>query len=245
MISVDIQHLVRAGPGSFQLDLQIDSSARRIALFGPSGSGKTLTMQAIAGLFRPESGHLRIGEETLFDSGRGIFVDARKRRLGYVQQDYALFPHLTVAQNIAFGLKRGWRNPGAVPLPPAASHWVEAFSLAPVLQSYPAELSGGQKQRVAMARALSVAPRLLLLDEPLSALDADLRKTMRRELVSLQRGLDVPTILITHDPEDALLLADRVFYVREGRIVKEGEPAALLDAQSSTPSITLEALKMA
>ncbi|MBF6617038.1 MAG: ATP-binding cassette domain-containing protein [Candidimonas sp.] len=245
MMRIHVTKSLRAGNREFLLDVHLDASARRIALVGPSGSGKSLTLRAIAGLLRPDAGMVSIGDKVLFDAAQGIALTPRDRRLGYLQQDYGLFPHLTVAQNIEFGLKPGWRNSPRSTVGPAARRWVEAFGLQGVLESYPAEISGGQQQRVALARALAVQPRLLLLDEPLSALDAGLRKAMRAELAAVQMGLDIPSILITHDPEDARVLADRVFEIEDGRIVRESSRDEYALHQSSTPSITLDALKMA
>ncbi|MGB6242539.1 MAG: ATP-binding cassette domain-containing protein [Castellaniella sp.] len=231
---VDIRCRV-GGPDGFLLQPVWQTDGRRVALFGPSGSGKSLTMQAIAGLLRPDAGRIVVDGRVLFDHAAGIDVPPRARRLAYLFQDYALFPHLTVRQNIGFGLQRGWLNwhgwgrpaaDGGVgrwlrrrDLPPAAMRWVRAFHLGGLLDRYPAELSGGQRQRVALARALSTDPGLLLLDEPLSALDADLRTQMRGELLQLQRDIDIPTILITHDPADVQALADQVFQIAEGRIL--------------------------
>lgn len=245
MIDVNIKRRVFSGKREFVLDVQLQSKARRIALFGPSGSGKTLTVQAISGLMRPESGHIRVNGFTLYDAQLAVFLPPQDRKLGYLQQDYGLFPHLTVEQNIGFGLKKGLFNPRRHGLPSTARRWVDAFELQSVLQSYPREISGGQKQRTALARALSVEPRLLLLDEPLSALDAGLRHKMREELAALQAKLQIPTILITHDPEDAVVLADEVHQIRDGRIVGSCHPSELLRHQSSTPSMTLDALKIA
>lgn len=245
MISMNIVRRVFSGKREFTLDVQLQSKARRIALFGPSGSGKTLTVQAISGLMRPDNGHIQVGEVTLYDEQQGVFLPPQERKLGYLQQDYGLFPHLTVEQNIGFGLKRGLLNPRRHRLPAQAQRWVKAFELDSVLQSYPREISGGQKQRTALARALSVEPRLLLLDEPLSALDAGLRQKMREELAALQVKLQIPTVLITHDPEDVIMLADEVHLVRDGRIVGVCHPSEVWHHQSSTPSMTLDALKIA
>ncbi|NYT38558.1 ATP-binding cassette domain-containing protein [Allopusillimonas soli] len=254
MISLDIHRRVEAGTRAFDLDVSLSSQARRIALFGPSGAGKSLTIRAIAGLLRLDRGCIVVNGVTLYDSDRGIALSPQARRLGYLQQDYGLFPHLTVIQNIAFGLTRGWLNPRGRRLPEVARRWVDAFDLDAILNSYPSEISGGQKQRVALARALSVEPRLLLLDEPLAALDAGLRVRMREELAALQSRLDIPTILITHDPQDAVMLADQVFRIRDGRIEGDCTPQGLMAAQnatispsgqSMTPSMTLDALKIA
>jgi molybdate transport system ATP-binding protein len=224
MIHLNIKRRMMAGTRQFDLDIHVDAGVRRIALIGRSGSGKTLTVQAIAGLMRPDSGRIQVSGTTFYDSHQGIFLAPQLRRVGYLQQDYGLFPHLTVAQNVSFGLKTGWLNPRRSFLPEPGRHWIEAFELDGIVDSYPAEISGGQKQRVALARALAVQPALLVLDEPLSALDADLRKKMRAELADLQARLDIPTILITHDADDALVLADRIYQVQDGQIVDEYDP---------------------
>lgn len=217
-IHIQIARRMVSGDRHFQLDAAFTSSSKRIALFGPSGAGKSLTLRAVAGLLRPDAGRIEINGRVLFDSQAGICLPAQARRVAYLFQDYALFPHLTVAQNIAFGLRRGWRNPPRREVGPEAKRWVDAFELGAIVGSYPGEISGGQKQRVALARALMLQPDILLLDEPFSALDAHLRGRMRQELSTLQRQLDVPMLLITHDPADVDALADEVFEVRDGKV---------------------------
>lgn len=217
-IHIQIARRMVSGDRHFQLDAAFTSSSKRIALFGPSGAGKSLTLRAVAGLLRPDAGRIEINGRVLFDSQAGICLPAQARRVAYLFQDYALFPHLTVAQNIAFGLRRGWRNPPRREVGPEARRWVDAFELGAIVGSYPGEISGGQKQRVALARALMLQPDILLLDEPFSALDAYLRGRMRQELSALQRQLDVPMLLITHDPADVDALADEVFEVRDGKV---------------------------
>ncbi|AZG12391.1 MULTISPECIES: ATP-binding cassette domain-containing protein [Cupriavidus] len=206
----------------FALDIAFASDSRRVALFGPSGAGKSLTLRAIAGLMAPDSGRIVLNGRTLFDSDAGVDLRPQDRRVAYLFQDYALFPHLTVAQNIAFGLRRGWRNPARRALPPEAARWVDAFGLRDIVGQYPAQISGGQKQRVALARALAARPDILLLDEPFSALDPALRIRMRQELRALQESLDVPMLMISHDPEDVDVLGDHVLEIREGRIHASG-----------------------
>ncbi|WP_019448637.1 ATP-binding cassette domain-containing protein [Cupriavidus sp. BIS7] len=206
----------------FGLDIAFESDSHRIALFGPSGAGKSLTLRAIAGLLAPDSGRIVLNGRTLFDSESGIDVRPQERRVAYLFQDYALFPHLTVAQNIAFGLSRGWRNPTRRALPPEAARWIDAFGLREIVNQYPAQISGGQKQRVALARALVTSPDIVLLDEPFSALDPALRTRMREELRSLQESLDVPMVVISHDPQDVEILGDHVLEIREGRIYGSG-----------------------
>ena len=222
-LSVDIECRV-GGDGGFLLRPRWQTDARRVALFGPSGAGKSLTMQAIAGLLRPDRGHIEVAGRVLFDSASGMDVPPRDRRLAYLFQDYALFPHLTVRQNIGFGLQRGWLNVHSRRLPEPALRWVRAFGLEALLDRLPSALSGGQRQRVALARALSTDPGLLLLDEPLSALDAGLRVHMRTELAQLQRDIDIPTVLITHDPADVHALADEVFHIAHGEIQGPARP---------------------
>ena len=195
---------------SFGLDIALRSDARRLAVVGPSGSGKSLTLQLLAGLLKPDGGHIRVNGGTWFDER--INLPAQKRRVGLLFQDYALFPHLTVAQNIDFGLARGLSNPSKRPSE-KARYWLER-----VAGHYPQQISGGQKQRTALARALITEPELLLLDEPFSALDADLRTHTRNEVLQIQQASGIPMILITHDKADAEVLADEVWTMEAGRL---------------------------
>ncbi|CAB3696380.1 Molybdenum import ATP-binding protein ModC [Achromobacter deleyi] len=225
MMSVDlrIRKQMVSGDRHFSLDVAFSSASKRIALFGPSGAGKSLTLRAVAGLLRPDAGRIAVNGRVLFDADARINVAPQARRVAYLFQDYALFPHLTVAQNIAFGSRRGWLNPPRRAVSDEARRWVDAFELGAIVGSYPNEISGGQKQRVALARALMLKPDILLLDEPFSALDSQLRGKMRQELNALQRQLDVPMLLITHDPADVDALADEVFEVREGKVRRRDE----------------------
>jgi molybdate transport system ATP-binding protein len=219
-VSVDLQihKQLRAGDRIFDLDIALASDSQRIVLYGPSGSGKSLTLKAIAGLIRPDRGHIRVRGRTLFDSAEGIDVRVQERNVAYLFQDYALFPHLTVAQNIAFGLSRGSCNPRRPAGHPAVLRWLQAFELQAIAHSHPAQISGGQRQRVALARALVAEPEMLLLDEPFSALDLSLRQRMRQELAELQTHLQVPMLLITHDPADVEALGQTVFELRDGQL---------------------------
>jgi molybdate transport system ATP-binding protein len=214
LLDLDIRRKLSAGTQTFQLDVRLKTDSQRIVILGPSGSGKSLTLKAIAGLLRPDSGHIRIDGHELFDAARGVDLAPQGRELAYVFQDYALFPHLTVRQNIAFPLAGGWFNPRRRDRHAQADYWCDAFQLGHVADQYPDELSGGQKQRTALARALVTRPRALLLDEPFAALDRDLRALMREELKELQQRLRVPMVLITHDPEDAEVFGDHVLDLR-------------------------------
>lgn len=210
---------LRHGDRRFDMHIGCRSDARKLVLFGPSGAGKTLTLQMIAGLLQPDSGHAIIDGETLFDSASAVDLSPQARRMALMFQDYALFPHLTVRQNIAFALRTGWRNPSRDASHAAVERWLQAFSLKAVDQLYPHQLSGGQKQRTALARALVAEPRALLLDEPFAALDKALRNSLRMELAQLQAELKIPMLMITHDEDDIANLADEVVHVAAGQVV--------------------------
>ena len=216
---VQLQRRLRHGAQTFQLHVAFALAQPHMALVGPSGAGKTQTLKLIAGMARPDAGRVAIGGRVLHDSAAGIALPARERRLGYVFQDYALFPHLTVRQNIGFALRRGWFNPARGADAPQVDRWVRAFHLQAIVDHYPHQISGGQRQRTALARALVTEPDALLLDEPFAALDRPLRQALRRELLDLRADVAVPTLLITHDDEDAELLADAVVPLQAGRVV--------------------------
>ena len=218
-LDLDIGKTLQAGPRRFELRVRLRSDSQRIVILGASGSGKSLMLKAIAGLIRPDQGHIRLAGRTLYERAARIDLAPRARQLAYLFQDYALFPHLSVRQNIAFGLRRGWFNPPARVTGEKVEHWLEVFGLREVAHQFPAELSGGQRQRTALARALVAEPRALLLDEPFAALDPGLRRRMRGELDELQRRLQVPMVLITHDPEDAERLGDEVLTMRNGTLL--------------------------
>ncbi|GAB7526551.1 ATP-binding cassette domain-containing protein [Paraburkholderia sp. 2C] len=223
-LTVDIRKTLTSAERRFTLDVSFTTTSQRVVLFGPSGAGKSLTLQAIAGLLRPDEGTIALNGDTLFDSARGIDQTPQTRKLAYLFQDYALFPHLNVRQNIAFGLHGGWINPRRRVAHAELDHWLDALDLKSVAGNHPAQLSGGQKQRVALARALVARPRLLLLDEPFSALDGALRERMRRELSDLQTRLDIPTLLITHDPDDVAFFGDQVVQIYDGGVRKAPQP---------------------
>lgn len=223
-LDLDLRKTLRSGQRTFELNVRVRSTSQRIVLLGPSGSGKSQTLKAIAGLMRPDAGHVRLNGVTLFDAAAGVNLKPQQRNVAYLFQNYALFPHLNVRQNIAFGLKRGWLNPRASEHHAAVETWLDLLQLRAIADQLPGELSGGQQQRVALARALVARPTALLLDEPFAALDADLRKVMRAQLDAVQRRLQVPMILITHDPADADIFGDEVLHLRDGHLVQGVPP---------------------
>lgn len=213
---VDLRRRLTHGQRSFDLQVRFVSHARRLVLFGPSGAGKSQTLQMVAGLAEPDAGHVRLLGADL------TRLPARQRRLGFVFQDYALFPHLNVAQNIAFGLRKGWRNAGRGAAEAAVAHWLSVFQLDAVARLHPEQISGGQRQRTALARALAAEPSALLLDEPFAALDAALRARLRDELADLLARLALPLILISHDDADVRQFGDDVVELRDGRVAGSG-----------------------
>ncbi len=208
---------------TFRLELSLEVGST-VALVGPSGAGKSTVLNTIAGLVKPASGRISCDEEIWFDADRGVFVRPEDRRVGLVFQDYALFPHLTVRQNIEYAR----RHP--------ADEYLERFQIGHLQEARPGALSGGERQRVALARALARDPEILLLDEPLSALDAHTKVDVRAELQELLAGLEIPTLLVTHDFEDAAALADQVGVIVEGRLRQTGTPADLV-AQPADPFV--------
>ncbi|MFM0381491.1 ATP-binding cassette domain-containing protein [Paraburkholderia strydomiana] len=217
-LEVDIHKTFVSAERRFALDVAFTATTQRVVLFGPSGAGKSLTLQAIAGLLRPDGGKITLHGNALFDSKLNVDLKPQARKVAYLFQDYALFPHLNVRQNIGFGLQRGWFNPRARSSHAQIGYWLDALELCGVAGNYPAQLSGGQKQRVALARALVAQPQLLLLDEPFSALDSTLRQRMRLELSDLQTRLDIPMVLITHDPDDVAAFGDQVVQISDGGV---------------------------
>ncbi len=204
---------------------------RFYTLLGPSGCGKTTTLRCIAGLERPEGGTIRLGDRVL--SGKGRFVPPYARDIGMVFQSYAIWPHMSVFQNVAFPLEVARPKPSSTEIKKAVGEALVLVGLEGLEERPAPQLSGGQQQRLALARALVRRPRLLLLDEPLSNLDAKLRERMRIELRELQRRLGITTVYVTHDQGEALFLSHRVAVMQEGRIVQEGSPREIYGQPAS------------
>jgi molybdate transport system ATP-binding protein len=200
---------------SFTLELSLDVEGT-VALIGPSGAGKTSVLNAIAGLAKPSRGRIALGAETWFDSGEGLFRRPDERRVGLVFQEYALFPHMNVRENITYAGKD------------RADEYLERFRISHLAEARTTELSGGERQRVALARALARDPGVLLLDEPLAALDANTRVAVRGELQELLREFGLPTLLVTHDFEDAASLADRIGVLVDGKLRQFGSPQQMV-----------------
>lgn len=215
-LKLDIQKTLYSVKHSFQLRIKFTSDSKRIVVFGPSGSGKSMLLRNIAGLMTPDRGYIRVAHRTLFDAEKNINLKPQQRNLAYLFQNYSLFPHLTVQQNVSFALTKGLLNPRQKVRYPEVVKWLEIFELSTLINHYPHQLSGGQQQRTALARALVTNPEVLLLDEPFSALDQTLRKKMRREISELQQQLDIPIILITHDIEDVELFGEHILNLHQG-----------------------------
>jgi molybdate transport system ATP-binding protein len=212
--------------GNFDLDIALRAAPGEvIALLGPNGAGKTTALRVLAGLTPLSAGHIRLGGNTLDDPAQGVFAPANHRPIGVVFQDYLLFPHLSALDNVGFGPRsRGATRARSREI---ARSWLARVGLDGHGNARPRQLSGGQAQRVALARALAPDPRLLLLDEPLAALDAGTRQDVRAQLARHLAEHAGATLLVTHDPLDAMILADRIIVIEHGRIVQQGAPAEI------------------
>ena len=223
---------VRVELGQLNLAIELTAGdAETVVVLGPNGAGKTTLLRALAGLVPLDAGHVVLDDVVLDDPAAGTWVPTEQRRIGYVFQDYVLFPHLSALDNVAFGLRA--RGVARRTARATALGWLERLGLGDHARLRPAALSGGQAQRVALARALALEPRLLLLDEPLAALDATVRAETRRELRHQLREFHGARLLVTHDPVDALALGDRVVVVENGAVVQSGAPAELREAPRS------------
>ena len=224
MVLLTLEHVTKrfeAGGAPAVDDLSLAVARGQIlGLLGPSGCGKTTTLRLIAGFETPDAGRITIAGRTIADARAGVHVEPEARGVGIVFQDYALFPHLTVGENVAFGLPRTARGE-------RVGQILDLVGLADLTDRYPHELSGGQQQRVAVARALAPAPAVILLDEPFSNLDADLRAQMRDEVEKILRSTGTTAIFVTHDQEEAFTIADQVGVLDRGRLEQLGPPEAI------------------
>ncbi|MEW6584014.1 MAG: ATP-binding cassette domain-containing protein [Nitrospirota bacterium] len=215
-----LSHSLFTKVNGFTLEIAWEMENELVVLFGFSGAGKSMTLNLLAGLMRAERGFIRLGGSILFDSSCNIFVPPQKRAIGYVFQDLALFPHMTVRQNISygtFGLRGDERRE-------RVQEMIDMLHLERIAEKYPSEISGGQKQRTALARVLVRRPELLLLDEPFTALDISLRLEMQRLLTELRTRFSIPVILVTHDLYEAYTMADRIIVYAEGSVAQTGSP---------------------
>ena len=223
---------------AFTLDVEFETAAGVTVLYGPSGSGKTLTLDTMAGFAKPAEGRITVGDQVLFDAARGVNLPPRDRHCGYVFQNYALFPHRTLRQNLEFAAER---------LPRLERHrrvneTIEAFRLGELSGRKPHELSGGQKQRGSIARALLAAPRLLLLDEPAQGLDLPLRQELYALLRQVRVDFGTPILMVTHDLDECFELGDVMLILHEGKLVQTGSPRQIADQPASLKVAELLAL---
>jgi len=219
--------------GEFQADVTFEvRNGECVALVGPTGCGKTTTLRMIAGLEMPDSGRVVMDEVTLVDREQGICLAPQQRRMGVVFQDYALFPHMSVLQNVVYGASAQKQGKHRAQI--AARRALATVGLEGLHRQRPSQLSGGQQQRAALARAIASGPRALLLDEPMSALDARTRRQVRGELRQLIARLGIQTIIVTHDPVDALTLGDAICVMDNGRVVQQGDRKELLSRPRSS-----------
>jgi molybdate transport system ATP-binding protein len=212
--------------GSFNLDVAFSAGDGITILFGPSGSGKTTTLRSIAGIVTPDSGRISVGEEVYFDSAKGLNLSIQKRRVGYLFQDYALFPHMTAQQNVAYGMKDNGAHSGS--RMGRAKAMLALFKIENLSGRYPHNMSGGEQQRTALARALASDPAVVLLDEPLSAVDTETRLVLFDELVMAQERVRIPFIYVTHNTAEAKRLGNQVILLQEGIVKLTGKPAEVL-----------------
>jgi molybdate transport system ATP-binding protein len=214
--------------GNFLLGIDLDITGQVIGIFGSSGAGKTSLIEIIAGLRKPSSGFIAINDQVLMDSTAQTFLPPEQRHVGYVPQDLALFPHLTVRQNLLYG-HNALTNSSGIHL----AHVAEILEIAPLFDRNIGELSGGQKQRVAFARALLSSPRLLLMDEPLASLDQDLKQKIIPYLQRIRDEFKIPMLYVSHSPDEVAALCDQVLVLREGKVLRTSTPSEIFEASTS------------
>ncbi|WP_457626128.1 ATP-binding cassette domain-containing protein [Persephonella sp.] len=214
---IKLKKKLKGAEGSFLLDIDIQAEENCfLSIFGRSGSGKTSILRMISGLMEPDEGLIEVKGTVWYDSKKGINLPPQKRKVGFVFQDYALFPNMTVEENIRFGMEKDDKE--------LLEKLLELTELKNLRSRKPATLSGGQRQRVALARAVARRPDILLLDEPLSALDIDMRRKLQEELIRIHREFSLTTFMISHDFSEVFRLSDKVFVIDNGKVIKEGRP---------------------
>jgi molybdate transport system ATP-binding protein len=220
MLYIDIQHAMMTAQGPSELNIQTEiEEGELLCLFGPSGSGKTTLLRILAGLVKPDQGRIVFGDTVWFDSNKRICLQPQQRHVGFMFQDYALFPNMTVEGNIRYAQQK--KEPEAV------AEMLDLFELTALAGRKPHQLSGGQKQRVALARALASKPRLLMLDEPLSALDTEMRLALREEIRKAHQLLHSMSLMVSHDVNEILSLGTSVLVLRNGQVVDKNKPELL------------------
>jgi molybdate transport system ATP-binding protein len=216
----------------FTLDIEFTAPGGVTILFGPSGSGKTTCLRAVAGIVRPDEGRISLGERVYFDSTSGTDLPIQQRCVGFVFQDYLLFPHLTAEQNVAYGVRSEGRKSSKIEKIGRARELLALLGIEYVARQYPRELSGGESQRVALARALATDPAIVLLDEPLSAVDAKARGRLLTEIDAIQQRTGIPFLYVTHNVTEAIEIGDHAVVLSEGRVAQQGSPRDMMFVQS-------------
>lgn len=230
LIEADIKKKLFTANGEMMLDVSFKVEAgEMVSIFGASGVGKTTILRILAGLTDPDEGYIKVDNEVWFDSENGINIPTRKRRVGYMFQDYALFPNMSIKENLKF----------AQPIPDKAqiTQLLELFDLKELRSRKPSMLSGGQQQRVALARALARKPKLLMLDEPLSAIDPELRTKLQDEILAIHKQFGITTLLVSHDLPEVFKLSNRVIMLDAGKIVNQGDPYEVLGAKRTSGKV--------
>lgn len=215
----------KPGQRRFALDAEFAAPGGVTILFGPSGSGKTTCLRAIAGTMLPDEGRISLGETIFFDSTAGVNLPVQQRRIGFVFQDHALFPHLTAEQNVMYGVRA---KVGKAEKRDRARSHLSLLGIEYAAHQYPRELSGGESQRVALARALASDPAIMLLDEPLSAVDAEMRARLIPEIRAVQQRVGIPFLYVTHNVNEAIDLGHHVITLNHGRVAQQGDPEEIL-----------------
>lgn len=218
MIQIALDKKLKAANGEMQLHIDIEiKQGELITLFGNSGAGKTSILRMIAGLMQPDKGLIIVNQQTWLNSQKGICLKPQQRKIGFVFQDYALFPNMTVKENLIFALEKG-QNKGIV------NELISIIELEDLQDRKPENLSGGQKQRVALARALVRKPEILMLDEPLSAIDIKMRNTLQDYILKVHKEFNLTTLLISHEIGEVIKMSDKIFIIEDGKIIKQGKP---------------------